>query len=352
MARSHRWIGGSQRSPAALRTVAALMVFFFVATLPNLAHGSPPETPSPAEPTDPATPEKAAPSAEMAQPPADEALEDILRERATSSMEANELTESRAALLALQALGPSIPGVCNLGLIARRLALWLDAAENLSRCVRALVAIPPASQDRRRINEFRAELAMTRPMIASVRIRAPSGEPVLIDGKAVGTVTPDREIFLMPGPHTIVVGGRHKQIDLEAGDTATLDFILFVPERPKPRSFDWVNFAGWGGSVMFMSMGAGLLGVSTILERSAETKLSTLMASDARACSSGGRNPNECAALTRETSTANIFYAVSLGSFAISGVLLIGSVIHTTSEKPLRARVLIGLGSAGLEASW
>jgi hypothetical protein len=356
MARSNGWIGGSRRSPArnALRILAALALGFLAGSLPSPAQSAPPTSPTPT--TSPAPPAKTAatapktPPSKDAPPTAKEPLRDILRERARTAMEANELAESRAALLALQVIDPTIHSACNLGLVARRLSLWVEAAENLSRCVRAFTAVPPASRDIRRYDQFRAELAMARAMVASLRLATPLGARVTIGGAVFTSLTPDREIFLKPGQHLIEVGSQRRQLDLRPGSATSLDFTR--PPLPKPEGVDWVAFSGWSSAATFAAAGGGGLVLSEIFRVSATSKLSALEQADGRTCLAGGRNATSCSAMLREEATANVLRFVSIGSLALSGALFTGSILRTTSEKPPRARVLVGLGGVGVEASW
>ena len=129
-------------------------------------------------------------------------------------MEGDELLEARAALVALQAIEPSVDTECNLGMVARRLKLWVEATENLTRCVRSYTMVPPNPNDAERATELAAELAMARLEVAGVTINAPSGAPVRVDGQPMGAVSPDREIFLLPGQHTINVGDESKTVSL------------------------------------------------------------------------------------------------------------------------------------------
>jgi hypothetical protein len=265
-------------------------------------------------------------------------------------MEANELAESRAALLALQVIDPTVPSACNLGLVARRLSLWVEAAENLSRCVRAFTAVPSAARDIPRYDQFRAELAMARAMVASLRLTTPLGARVTIDGTVFTSLTPDREIFLKPGSHLVEVATQRRQIDLRPGSVTSLDFTK--PPLPKPEGVDRVAFIGWSSATAFATAGGGGLVLSEIYRALATSKLSTLQQTDNRTCVAGGRNAASCAAMVQETNTATVLRLASIGSLALSGALFTGSAIRSTSKKPPQARVLVGLGGVGVEASW
>jgi len=334
--------------------IAALALGFLAGSLPSPAQSAPPTSPPPT--TSPPPPARTAASAPKtppskgARPLAKEPLRDILRERARASMEANELAESRAALLALQVINPTIHSACNLGLVARRLGLWVEAAENLSRCVRAFTAVPPASRDIPRYDQFRAELAMARAMVASLRLITPLGARVTISGAVLTSLTPDREIFLKPGQHLIEVGGQQRQVDLRPGSATSLD--LTKPPIPKPEGVDWVAFAGWSSATTLATAGGGGLVLSEIFRVSATSRLAALQRADGRTCLAGGRNATSCSAVLGEVAAADVLRFVSIGSLALSSALFIGSHLRTKSKKPPQARVLVGLGGVGVEASW
>jgi hypothetical protein len=265
-------------------------------------------------------------------------------------MEANELEESRAALLALQVIDPSVGTACNLGLVARRLSLWVEAAENLNRCVRAFRVVPHAPRDIEQYDQFRAELAMARAMVAVVRVVTLKGARVTIDGVLQGAVDPEHELFLRPGPHVVEVGSDRRPIDLRAGSTKTLDFTAPPPRRPE--RIDRPAWTGWISGVAFMATGGALIAMSQIYRGIVDDRRAVLQRTDSRACTPGGHSAVACSSLVGDKATVHILEAASIGSFALSGALITGTVVRTGGKKPPPARVVFGLGGVRVEATW
>jgi hypothetical protein len=266
-------------------------------------------------------------------------------------MEADQLAESRAALLALLIIEPTLSTTCNLGLIARRLSLWVEAADNLNRCVRAYAAVPAAGRALARYDEMRAELAMARAMVAAVRIRTPEGARVTIDGMIVGPLTPHRETFLEPGTHVIEVANDRRELDLRAGSTRTLDFA--APPPAKPKKIDPIAAAGGAGIGVFTGVGGGLLALSFIYRGAAEGTLVQIeKTSGGSACREAWRTPGPCLALTKYATAADALLSASVVSFALSGALIAGTAIYTSGKSPPPARVVVGLRGVRVEAAW
>jgi len=365
MARSLGWIGGSRRpaagrasrvvSRAIIKIILSLALGFFAGALPSPAQGASPASPKSSKSSKSSAPPPNTglqPRAKTATAPSSpkEPLAEVLRSRARAAMEANELEESRAALLALQVIDPSVGTACNLGLVARRLSLWVEAAENLNRCVRAFRAVPHAPHDIGQYDQFRAELAMARAMVAAVRVVTPKGARVTIDGAVHGTVDPEHELFLRPGPHVVEVGSDRRPIDLRAGSTKTLDFTAAPPRRPE--GIDRPAWTGLISGAAFAATGGALIAMSQIYRGIADDRRVHLAQTDGRTCATSERNSASCSSLRGEKITADILLAASFVSFALSGALITDTGVLTGGKKPPPARVVVGLGGVRVEGSW
>lgn len=380
MASSNGRIGGSRPHPRLKSLVTAfsraflrLLVVLIGTAAPSTALSAPPApSPKPA-PTattvqytppftsapppknnPPATPNPKKTSTKEKEGKDNQTLSELLKARANTAMEANELHETRAALLALLSTRFSINAVCNLGLVARRLKLAVEAAENLSRCVRAYSIVPIAARDIERYDELRAELAMALSMVATVRLLATDGAPVTIDGVPSGVASSDREIFLTPGPHVLKVEGRQEHLAFRASGTYKLDFTAPKPPPPPPKrkGIDPIEFAGWASAAASFGASAGLVTVAEILRRDADSKLGRAEGTNGgSACREPWRNPASCGSFESNSDTTITLYVAGGGTLLLGGALIAATRYYTTRMKP-GAGLVVGLGSLGVEGAW
>ncbi|WP_437929795.1 hypothetical protein WMF37_11255 [Sorangium sp. So ce291] len=90
--------------------------------------------------------------------------------------------------------------MCQLGQLDRRLARWVDAVDELERCVARME--PPKTPQEQRLYETRHEdLAVARQQVAEVAVLAPPGvTAVLVGGRRVDKTG---RIYVAPGQHEV-----------------------------------------------------------------------------------------------------------------------------------------------------
>jgi hypothetical protein len=290
-----------------------------------------------------------------------EVLIATLKSRAKEAMEKDQLQESYDALKALQAIDPSETStICNLGLIARRLKLYVEASENLLLCVKKTCSPPPPDKFKAaRCEEMRAEVDMARAKVAVLVVRAPKGAPVTVDqrpiGASIGGVDPEREFFVEPGWREIGVGDQRRRVFLSAGSRTPFHVAPPAPKlpapTPKPALLDAISIGGIVGTGLALTAGGMLLEVSTIKEEEAKEELGRVTSQTTQGCRDTSKNPVHCATFVEAQRAAEIYEVASIASFAggiALGVATGAYVLHRT----FKVRVVVGVGSAGVVIPW
>lgn len=309
-------------------------------------------------------------------------LKKKLAARATNAMHANELAETYEALKAIYALdSSSLNIICNIGTVSRRLKLYVEATENLTRCMKVCTPLPSNPEDSDRCKELVAELSMARTKVAVVVLNGPKGAKVTVDGRPMAPLDPDREIFVEPGTREIVVAGRAQRVFLQEGTTTPVDFSPPPPPReplsstsarptptkappppPSPTAIripEVITIAGWIGAGLAATAGGMFLTVSQLKHAEAERELSRSVEETPQGCSNAARSPIHCPAFKEARDDADRYQFAAIGTFAGAGALAIGTGIFmslspspSSSPSPSPARVEVGVGSIRVVVPW
>ncbi|WP_437777174.1 hypothetical protein [Sorangium sp. So ce1097] len=208
-------------------------------------------------------------------------MEALIRE-AEAALDRLDIARARDLWAQIYAIERSTVGICQLGQLDRRLGRWVDAAEELTRCVREMRA--PATPTERRLHDTRhADLATARQQVAEIRVFAPAGAaPVLVGGRLVDE---SGSIFVAPGQHEVeamLPGGRRARatVHVSAGESRA---VLLSPEPADPRpvappqarpagatarpaepTAPWLLYAGSAASGAFLVSGIALHVVASL----------------------------------------------------------------------------------------
>ncbi|WP_437758129.1 hypothetical protein [Sorangium sp. So ce1389] len=172
--------------------------------------------------------------------------------------------------------------MCQLGQLDRRLARWVDAVDELERCVAEME--PPETPREQRLYETRHEdLAVARQQVAKVAVLAPPGATaVLVGGRRVDKTG---RIYVAPGQHEVSAALPDGQVvsttvSAAAGEsrtallappaatppTATPPIPAAAPQPPRAPeppagqadAARWIVPAGAAGSLALLATGIAL----------------------------------------------------------------------------------------------
>jgi hypothetical protein len=272
----------------------------------------------------------------------------ILRDRARLAMETDELPEARAALLALQALDPSVDTACNLGLVARRLKVWVEAAENLHRCVRAYAAVPAAPAERARYDELAGELLMARTAVTSVVLKGPSGAPVTVDGRSLGVASSDREYFIEPGWHVFGVGGERQRIHFKAGTKLLLEFG--DPSTKPSTKVDPVLVVGLTVTGAAAVTSGALFAASAVKRGDAQIERDEVRKTSI-SCAQQHSDQARCDGIKKAEDLAGDLQTAAIVSLLGAGAAGAATVIYWSQPRS-SARVVVGASSVQVVVQW
>lgn len=214
----------------------------------------------------------------------------LVRE-AEAALDRLDVARARDLWAQIYDLERSTVGICQLGQLDRRLGRWVDAAEELTRCVQEMR--PPATPQERRLHDTRhADLAATRRQVAELHVFAPAGAaPVLVDGRLVDEAG---RIYVEPGQHEVtavlpdgrkarstvrVTAGTSRAV-LLSPEPAALRPVASPPARPagapaQPTASPapWLLYAGSAASGAFLVSGIVLHIVASLEDSALQTEM-------------------------------------------------------------------------------
>ncbi|WP_437962882.1 hypothetical protein WME76_47535 (plasmid) [Sorangium sp. So ce119] len=174
----------------------------------------------------------------MAAPPS--GARDRLVTQAHTAVDEGRLADARDLWMAVWKLERSQVAACNIGALSFRIGDMPAAVRWLSLCKEIMRA--PRTPDERALHESRlVDLARARQLAGELRIVAPAGATVTIDG-APAEIEGDKPIPVEPGRRVVraALDGRTAtaEVDVPRGETreVRLTFSPPAPQRPEPEA--------------------------------------------------------------------------------------------------------------------
>ncbi|WP_434042795.1 MULTISPECIES: hypothetical protein [Sorangium] len=283
-------------------------------------------------------------------------MEALVRE-AEAALDRLDIARGRDLWAQIYDIERSTVGICQLGQLDRRLGRWVDAAEELTRCVQGMR--PPATTRERRLHDTRhADLAAVRREVAQIHVFAPAGAaPVLVDGRLVDE---SGQIYVAPGQHEVAAAlpdGRKARstVHVTAGESRA---VLLSPEpaglrqgapppprpagapaRPAAPPAPWLLYAGSAASGAFLVSGIALHVVAS-LEDSALRDEMCKPHSDIEDAGAF-RREQHAVELKQHLSTAALVAGTALGAATL-----------VVAALPSGAQVRASAGAAEVRFSW
>ncbi|WP_437956096.1 hypothetical protein WME76_32185 [Sorangium sp. So ce119] len=283
-------------------------------------------------------------------------MEALLRE-AEAALDRLDIARGRDLWAQIYDVERSTVGICQLGQLDRRLGRWVDAAEELTRCVQEMR--PPATTTEQRLHDTRhADLAAARREVAQLRVFAPAGAaPVLVDGRLVDE---SGQIYVAPGQHEVAAAlpdGRKARstVHVTAGESRA---VLLSPEpaalrkgappqarpagapaRPAAPPAPWLLYAGSAASGAFLVSGIVLHIVASVEDSALRDEMCKPHSDieDAGAF----RREQHAVELKQHLSTAALVAGTALGAATLVVAVL-----------PSGAQVRASAGGAEVRFSW
>lgn len=213
---------------------------------------------------------------------------------------------------------------------------------------------PSEGPERAKIDELAGELAMARASVAAVRLDTLPGASITIDGRPLGPMSRERELFVEPGFHVfIATSGKNpplkERVYLARGDVRVV--ALTPPPPPPPRPDRWPAY-GWVATAVTGGTSLVLFAASAVNQDVASAQLEHARATP-RACSNAATAPPSCKAFVSAQHDATLLGALAIGSVALSGALAVATTIYI-ARKPSKtsARASVGLGSVNVVMPW
>ncbi|WP_437309220.1 hypothetical protein [Sorangium sp. So ce388] len=279
-------------------------------------------------------------------------IKKLVRE-AEAAFDRLDIAGARAIWARIYALEHTNVALCQLGQLDRRLARWVEAMDELERCVAQME--PPQTPREQRLYETRHEdLAVARQQVAEVAVLAPPGATaVLVGGRRVDKMG---RIYVAPGQHEVSAALPDGQVvsttvSAPAGEsrtallappaatppTATPPVAAAAPpprRAPEPRmgqadASRWIVPAGAAASLAFLATGIALH-IAAAGER-AEVQLVQCPTDDL--C----KWPLNSNAAARVTTMDQIGTATLVAGTTLAGATLIYAVLRDGTQ--IRARV-------------
>jgi hypothetical protein len=289
----------------------------------------------------------------LAAPP-DEQSRRQLRLTADQAMRDGRFADARDAHLALWEATGERSDLCNAGRLSYRIGDMVRAVELITLCV----STAPGPDEK--AEGARLELAQARRKVVELRIRAPEGTDVSVDGQPRGRAP--IAVIVAPGPHKVRgvrAGGSQAEatVDAPAGETRVVDLApaprppaakppASPPPAPAPALRPDLRIVGAGAGVAAALLGAGV----------ALTLVSLGEDEDAGAAVAG---PSRCfiKTLPRCQDAAGAYDAGStLRSWAVVGFAAGAAVAGATLTYALLPRGRAKLSASGtgfvLEGAW
>ncbi|AUX39819.1 hypothetical protein SOCE26_012140 [Sorangium cellulosum] len=155
--------------------------------------------------------------------------------QAHTAVEEGRLADARDVWLSVWRLERSQVAACNVGALSFRIGDMPAAVRWLSLCKEIMRA--PRTPEERALHESRlVDLARARQLAGELRVHAPAGATVTIDGVPV-EIEADRPVPVEPGRRVVraVLGGRTAEAEIEVPRGEAREVTLVFPAEPEPK---------------------------------------------------------------------------------------------------------------------
>jgi len=278
----------------------------------------------------------------------------------------DHLPQAYALFLEAWGIQKSFDIAGNLAFVEKQLTRYREAAEHATY---ALANFPAGGTDAQRkaiedaLNDVRQYIGAI-----TVRVSVPRAA-VTVDGRAVGESPLACDVFVEPGPHTVVVTapGCEPVQELVTTDKGSSHLITLTPSRcggappppPPPPPTESrpgpVTIAGIITTGVALGLGAAFVRTATTKASDAASQ-TTLLGSNPAACT-GSAHLTACANLHDTLASHDTFANAAVWTFVAAGAVGVGTLIYTLAvpRRPpaveaSRVRVLpaVGPGVGGL----
>ena len=285
--------------------------------------------------------------------PSTTALDAKLAQADALYREANKLVGEGKLPLAIEkyraalALKPTYDIAGNLGLTEMAEGHYADAAEHFALSLRGYPVNAEAAAREGTVKK----LTEARAKIGTLRIAAPAGAAIVLDGRVLGQAPLGYDAYCDPGKHVLEArlkghATTSKTINPKAGEEVAVTLPKGVAIKSDPaadgRSYLPEIVLGAVG-VVFLATGAVLYGVAAGVDNSAAEKLAALPSGGANSPCDLQSNAALCAPIVEDADNAYALSGAGIGMMAAGGAALAAGVVHF-------AIVGTGEGEASTEA--
>ena len=223
--------------------------------------------------------------------------------------------------------------------LEQRPSILINLAVCEQKTNRLLEAIDHAEQylhnprpDPKRAEYVRQLLAELSKSTGQIKIIAPNGLAIVVDGAAKGKTPVDVEIHVMPGKHTVTIGDKTNDVTCNAGETQTVKIEVTDGGTGSPPPTETTR-TQWMpppvGAIVLAGIGIVGLGVGIGLGAASSGQRSDL---DTKAMATGGicgtmPTAPACADLKSSRDGTQTTALISTVSYIAGGALIVGGVL-------------------------
>jgi hypothetical protein len=268
---------------------------------------------------------------------------DRLFREGNAAFDAKDFTKARALYLEAYAIKKTYDIAGHLGLTEMELKLYRPAAEHLATSLRNA----PPHQGKKPFEAVIRELERAKKEVATVKLEAPAGAILFVDGVEVAKAPFTHEVFLEAGSHTFEAKAPNQkgteQRELSKGDTLTVSLkLLDLPAGPStepvkkppiqpPLEEGRPMWPGWvlgGTGLALAGVGGALLGIGQSKLADAETVGGEIAALGGTCEPAVGPGSERCAEAVDTIDSGDTLSTAGVVLVGVGGAMLIGGIIY------------------------
>ncbi|WP_437813342.1 hypothetical protein [Sorangium sp. So ce1078] len=288
-----------------------------------------------------------------------------LAAQANTAFREGRYADSREAWLSVWQLDRSQVAACNIGALSYRMGDPIMAVRWLSRCKEIMRA--PRTPDERALYASRlADLARARQLVGEIRVVAPTGASITIDGEPA-EIAAGGAVAVLPGRHVVRAelngAAAEAEVNVPRGETREARLTPRKPEPkaparaqagsarvarggpPAPPASRTVVLAGGIGAGVLVAAGAGLFALGEVELRAG-----------IKAAQSAG--PNGCYLPSPACDRANAHWdtmetarAFGAASLILGGIVAAGTLGYALWPRQ-KAEIVISTGGVAVRGVW